>query len=71
MGGENAPDDLEQGYETQAWLAVSEEAAARVTGEYFYHKRPRKPNPAARDQRKQDILLEACERFSGVRLPRH
>lgn len=69
MGGENATDDLEQGYETQAWLAVSEEPAAKVTGEYFYHLRPGKPNPAARDEEKQDILLDACERFSGVKLP--
>jgi hypothetical protein len=69
MGGPNASDDLAQGYETQAWLAVSEDAGAKVTGEYFYHLRLRKPNPAARDERKQDILLEACEGFSGVKLP--
>jgi NAD(P)-dependent dehydrogenase (short-subunit alcohol dehydrogenase family) len=68
MGGAGATDHLEQGYETQAWLAVSEDAGARVTGEYFYHMRPRKPNVAARDQRKQEILLEACEGFSGVKL---
>jgi NAD(P)-dependent dehydrogenase (short-subunit alcohol dehydrogenase family) len=68
MGGAGATDDLQQGYETQAWLAVSEDAGARVTGEYFYHMRPRKPNVAARDQRKQEILLEACEGFSGVKL---
>lgn len=69
MGGENAPDDLAQGYETQAWLAVSEDAGAKVTGEYFYHLRPRKPNPASLDQRRQAMLLEACENFSGVKLP--
>jgi NAD(P)-dependent dehydrogenase (short-subunit alcohol dehydrogenase family) len=68
MGGAGATDNLEQGYETQAWLAVSEDAGAKVTGEYFYHMRPRKPNVAARDQRKQEILLEACEGFSGVKL---
>ena len=69
MGGQNAPDDLAQGYQTQAWLAVSEEPEAKVTGEYFYHLRPRKPNQAARDHGKQEILLEACERFSGVQVP--
>jgi NAD(P)-dependent dehydrogenase (short-subunit alcohol dehydrogenase family) len=68
MGGADATDDLQQGYETQAWLAVSEDAAAKVTREYFYHMRPRKPHPAARDQGKQDMLLEACERFSGVKM---
>ena len=69
MGGPNASDDLEQGFQTQVWLAVSEEPAANVTGEYFYHMRPRKPNPAARDERRQDILLAACEQFSGVKVP--
>lgn len=71
MGGPNAPDDLKQGYQTQAWLAVSEDRAARVTGEYFYHMKPRKPNPAAGDEQGQEILLAACERFSEVKLPRY
>ena len=69
MGGRSAPDDLSQGVETQVWLAVSDDAAARVTGEYFYHKRPRAAHPAARDPRVQDALLEACARISGVALP--
>jgi NAD(P)-dependent dehydrogenase (short-subunit alcohol dehydrogenase family) len=69
MGGRGAPDDLSQGVETQAWLAVSDEPAARVTGEYFYHKRPRVTHPAARDPEVQDALLEACARSSGVALP--
>ena len=69
MGGASAPDDLEQGYRTQVWLAISDDPAAKVTGEYFYHMQPRKSNPAARDEQRQDMLLEACERFSGVKLP--
>src|SRR3954467_6217815 len=32
MGGAGATDDLQQGYETQAWLAVSEDTGAKVTG---------------------------------------
>lgn len=70
MGGPNASDDLEQGYRTKAWLAASEEPAAKVTGEYFYHMRPRKPHPASPDARLQDSLLAACERFSGIKLPK-
>jgi hypothetical protein len=31
--------------------------------------RTRKPNPATRDADRQDQLLEACKRFSGVGLP--
>src|SRR5450631_35248 len=42
-------DDLALAPVTQAWLAVSDDPAAMVTGGYFYHQRPREPNPAARD----------------------
>jgi NAD(P)-dependent dehydrogenase (short-subunit alcohol dehydrogenase family) len=69
MGGPGAPDDLEQGYQTQVWLAVSDDPAAKVSGEYFYHKRPRKPHPVTRDAQGQEQLLEACRTLSGVPLP--
>ncbi len=68
MGGAGATDDLNEGHRTQVWLAVSEDPAAKVTGEYFYHMRPRKPNPATRDVERQEKLIEACQRFSGVDL---
>jgi len=69
MGGAGAPDDLDAGHRTQVWLAVSDDPAATVTGEYFYHMRPRAPNPASRDAERQQRLLDACQRFSGVELP--
>ncbi len=69
MGGAGAPDDLDEGHRTQVWLAVSDDPAATVTGGYFYHMRPRKPNPAARDVERQEELLDACRRFSGIDLP--
>jgi NAD(P)-dependent dehydrogenase (short-subunit alcohol dehydrogenase family) len=69
MGGRSAPDDLAKGPETQAWLAVSDDPAALVTGQHFYHKRPREPHPAARDVQVQSTLLAACDRISGVKLP--
>jgi NAD(P)-dependent dehydrogenase (short-subunit alcohol dehydrogenase family) len=69
MGGASAPDDLAKGPETQAWLAVSDDLAALVTGQYFYHKRPREPHPAARDVQVQSTLLAECSRISGVKLP--
>jgi hypothetical protein len=68
MGGSRAPDDLEQGHRTQAWLAVSDDPAAKVTGQYFYHLKTRKPNPASRDVERQEQLLTACEQFSRVAL---
>ncbi len=69
MGGPGAPDDMDQAHRTQAWLAVSDNAAAMVTGEYFYHLRRRAPNPQARDPDLQDGLLAACERYSLVPWP--
>jgi NAD(P)-dependent dehydrogenase (short-subunit alcohol dehydrogenase family) len=69
MGGPGAPDDMEQAHRTQAWLSISEEPAARVSGEYFYHKRRRAPNPQAKDANMQDRLLAACERLSSTVLP--
>jgi NAD(P)-dependent dehydrogenase (short-subunit alcohol dehydrogenase family) len=69
MGGPGAPDDLDAGRTTQVWLAVGEDPAALVTGQYFYHMRPRTPNPVSQRQDAQDQLLEACHRLSGVALP--
>lgn len=68
MGGPGAPDDLDAGRRTQVWLAVSDDAAAKVTGRYFYHMRLREPNPVARNIEKQEQLLEACRKFSGIEL---
>jgi NAD(P)-dependent dehydrogenase (short-subunit alcohol dehydrogenase family) len=68
MGGPGAPDDLPLGSVTQAWLAASDDREAKVTGQYFYHQRPREVNPAARDIRVQDELLDYCARLTGVRL---
>jgi NAD(P)-dependent dehydrogenase (short-subunit alcohol dehydrogenase family) len=67
MGGPGAPDDMNQAHRTQAWLAVSDDAAARVTGEYFFHLRRRASNPLARDTKLQDELIDACERISSIR----
>ena len=69
MGGPQAPDDLEQGVETQVWLAVSDEQAALVSGQYFYHKKIRAAHPAAADVNFQNQLLDACARLTGVELP--
>jgi NAD(P)-dependent dehydrogenase (short-subunit alcohol dehydrogenase family) len=69
MGGPGAPDDMDAAHRTQVWLAVSDDPAATITGQYFFHMRLRKPNPAARDTERQEQLIEACKRFSGVDLP--
>ena len=69
MGGPGAPDDLSLAPVTQAWLAVSDDPAARVTAGYFYHQRPREVHPAARDTAFQDELLDYCATLTGVELP--
>jgi NAD(P)-dependent dehydrogenase (short-subunit alcohol dehydrogenase family) len=69
MGGPSAPDNLDAGHRTQVWLAVSEDKAAMVTGEYFFHKQLRPPHPATHDTGIQDALMDACGRLSGVALP--
>ena len=68
MGGPSAPDDLRQGYVTQAWLATSEDTLAQSTGGYFYHQRPRTPNTIANDVGIQEELLAECGRISGIPL---
>ncbi len=68
MGGPNATDDLDQGHRTQAWLAVSDDPVATVTGGYFYHEAPRAPLKGTHDPAVQDRLMEACARISGVTL---
>ena len=66
MGGPSAPDDLHQGCVTQAWLATSEDELAHTSGGYFYHQRPRAPNPIATDLDTQEELLAECRRISGI-----
>jgi NAD(P)-dependent dehydrogenase (short-subunit alcohol dehydrogenase family) len=69
MGGPGAPDDLAAGPETQVWLAASDDPEAKVSGEYFYHRKRRSVLPAARDPAVQDQLLAACARFCGSEFP--
>jgi NAD(P)-dependent dehydrogenase (short-subunit alcohol dehydrogenase family) len=68
MGGPGAADNLDAGHRTQVWLAVSNDKAATVSGEYFYHMRLRAPVPATREVELQEKLIEACRGFSGVSL---
>jgi NAD(P)-dependent dehydrogenase (short-subunit alcohol dehydrogenase family) len=70
MGGSGAPDDINQAHLTQAWLATSNDPAARTTGGYFYHLKQREPNPETRDVALQNRLIDICREISGVELPR-
>jgi NAD(P)-dependent dehydrogenase (short-subunit alcohol dehydrogenase family) len=68
MGGPAATDDLELGYLTQTWLAVSNDAAAAVSGGYWYHRQRREPAPQARDLAFQDQLMDRLAALTGVAL---
>ena len=69
MGGAGAPDDLSLAPVTQAWLAAGEDPRTDVTGEYFYHQKVRRSDPAARDPHLQDALLDYCAALTSTPLP--
>ncbi len=69
MGGRSAPDNLEKGYQTQAWLATSNDDQAKVSGYYFYHQRQKKYLQEAGDVNLQEKFLALCEQISGVQFP--
>jgi NAD(P)-dependent dehydrogenase (short-subunit alcohol dehydrogenase family) len=69
MGGPSAPDDLDQGYRTHVWLALSDDLKAKVTGQYFYHLKLRRPHPSTHDKGVQNRFLEFCAGLSGIAVP--
>ncbi|HEY8934448.1 MAG TPA: daunorubicin C-13 ketoreductase, partial [Cyclobacteriaceae bacterium] len=66
MGGKGAPDDLQKGYETQVWLATSEDEKVKVSGRYFHHQKERTYNSAADDVILQNKFLQRCQDITGV-----
>ncbi len=69
MGGSGAPDDLEKGFQTQAWLAVSNDDLAKVSGHYFYHQKLKKYLSDADNVKIQDRFLALCEQITGIHFP--
>jgi NAD(P)-dependent dehydrogenase (short-subunit alcohol dehydrogenase family) len=68
MGGASAPDDFEEGYLTQTWLAVSEDPTATVSGRYWHHRRPQFPAKEVEDPVFQDQLFARLVEMTGVSL---
>jgi NAD(P)-dependent dehydrogenase (short-subunit alcohol dehydrogenase family) len=66
MGGPAATGDLEMGHLTQTWLAVSNDAAATVSGGYWYHRQRQEPAPEARDPAFQDQLMDRLAALTGI-----
>jgi NAD(P)-dependent dehydrogenase (short-subunit alcohol dehydrogenase family) len=69
MGGPAAPDNLQKGFETQAWLAASNDNEAKVSGRYFYHKKQKQPLTGADDISVQEKFLKLCEQITGIHFP--
>ena len=69
MGGRGAPDDLQKGYETQVWLAISNDEKAKGSGRYFFHQKEKHHNPEADDVRLQDKFLNLCKEITGISFP--
>jgi len=68
MGGSSAPGNLDDGCRTQAWLAVSDNKDAHVSGKYFHFMQPQEPDPAVNDKGTQDQFIEICGQLSGIEL---
>ena len=68
MGGPYATGDLQMGYLTQTWLAVSSDAAATVSGGYWYHRQRQAPAPQALHPAFQDQLMDQLAALTGVAL---
>ena len=66
MGGAGAPVDIATGAQTQSWLAVSDEPAAKTSGRYWRHMREDTPARSAEDGAFQDDLLTRLEALTGV-----
>jgi len=69
MGGQAAPDSLEEGAATQVWLATGNDPLVEVSGNYFHHRQQQTAHPAASSQAFQDGLLRRCAELSGIDLP--
>ncbi len=68
MGGATATVDIETGARTQAWLAVSRDPAALVSGGYWRHMEREQPAAEVTDEAYQDALVTALEGLTGVTL---
>jgi NAD(P)-dependent dehydrogenase (short-subunit alcohol dehydrogenase family) len=69
MGGRGAPDNLEKGYQTQVWLAVSNDEKAKVTGRYFFHQKENHHNHEADNVLLQEKLLSLCKEITAISFP--
>ena len=69
LGGPDAWDPVEDGAETQVWLATSDDDLATASGRYVKRREVHKPNPVVNDKEARAQLIAELERLTGVPLP--
>lgn len=67
MGGKNAPDRLEDGYQTQVWL--TEKRDAGPTAQYYYHQHLQSYDQRVDSLMLQDQLTNYLEGLTRVDIP--
>lgn len=65
MANYNAPDTLEDGSETQAWLAASKDD---IEGKYFYHLKVMEYAKKADDIQVQNKLIKCYEKMTNLKI---
>ena len=69
MGGRSAPVDLETGQRTQSWLAVGNDAPAKISGGYWHNLAQQQPASEVTEVEFQTRLLSRLHDLTGVALP--
>ena len=69
MGGAGAWDEVEDGAETQVWLATSDDPLATASGRYVKRREEHAPNPLVHNREARAALIAELERLTGVPLP--
>jgi NAD(P)-dependent dehydrogenase (short-subunit alcohol dehydrogenase family) len=69
LGGPDAWDPVEDGAETQVWLATSDDEMATTTGQYLKRRAVLEPNPATQDADARAGLMAELARITGIDLP--
>jgi len=69
LGGPDAWDPVEEGAETQVWLATSNDSSATASGRYVKRRETHAPNPTVNDAEARAQLIAELELLTSVPLP--
>ncbi|MCF2501299.1 MULTISPECIES: SDR family NAD(P)-dependent oxidoreductase [Dyadobacter] len=69
LGGTGAPDNLDKGFATQVWLAVSSDEQAKISGKYLHHQKPDRYLRQADQVVVQEKFLSFCQNLTSIAIP--